>query len=170
MICPNCRTEVTGTKFCSNCGAVLSKEDKKSRTEFSAAWVCDILRDLEYEVSEVQKGENGETFTARHKAKINLMVDYRSSLRVLLVTSLWTAKAPGVLDRGEFFKALNSLNNDTISCQCSVDETNLDSLYIQYTFFVTDVVSRSDVLAFVEFVYNITKRVVHQPRAKTLLG
>jgi len=171
MICPNCRAEVAANKFCSNCGTALTKEDKMSRAEFSVAWVRDILRDLEYDVSEIKKAENdAESFTARHKARFNLILDYRGSLRVLLVTSLWTAKAPGVLDRAEFFKALNSLNSDIVCCQCSVDEKSLDSLYIQYTLFVTDIVSRSDVVSFLELVDSITNRVVHQPRAKAILG
>jgi hypothetical protein len=170
MICPNCRGEVGAAKFCSNCGASLAKEDKKPRGEFSVAWVRGILGDLEYEVSEIQTGENGDSFTARHKAKPNLLVDYRPALRVVLFTSLWTAKVPGMLDQGEFFKSLNSLNNDTVSCQCSVDETSLDTLCIQYSFFVTDVVSRADLTAFVEYANNITNRVVNRPRAKKLFG
>jgi hypothetical protein len=169
MLCQNCKTEVSPTKFCSNCGAALAAAETKSRSEVTADWLKEIYVGLGYEVGDITRGERESSFLGRHKQNPNVSVDFRPGLRVILVTSMWTIKAPGLMDRGEFFKALNSMNAETIGCQCAVPEKEMDTLFVQLPFFVTDVVSRLDIIAFNELAITLTRRVINQPRVQKIM-
>jgi hypothetical protein len=83
----------------------------------------------------------------------------------------WTENRPAghLLERGEFFKALNSMNAETISCQCSVVD-NLTSLGVQFSLFITDVISRTDIIAFNEFATSIAWRVIRSPRVQKVMS
>lgn len=170
MLCQSCKTEVSPSKFCSNCGAALASTETKARAEVTPDWLKEVYVGLDYQVGEITRNENGmSSFFGKHKENPNIIVELRPSLRILLVTSQWTIKSPGMLERGEFFKALNSMNLDTICCQCSVPES-LDALYVAVTFFVTDVVSRLDIIAFNEVSISLTRRVLNQPRVRKILA
>jgi hypothetical protein len=169
MLCGACQTEVEATKFCSNCGAPLAKHETKSRAEVSIEWIREIFSSLGYEAGDITKGENGSTFFAKHAQNPNVSLDYRPALRVVIVTTMWTVKAPSLIERGEFFKALNSMNLETIACQCSVPEKDMTTLFVQFTFFVTDVISRLDVIAFNELATSLVRRVINQPRVQKIM-
>jgi hypothetical protein len=169
MLCKNCNTEVSPSKFCSNCGAALAAAESKPRAEVTAEWLKEIYTGLGYEVKEITRTDVSASFFGVHKQNPNVTVDLRPGLRMILVTSNWTIKAPGLMERGEFFRALNSMNLETVCCQCSVPEKEMDSLYVQVSFFVTDVVSRLDIIAFNETAIALTRRVINQPRVQKVM-
>jgi hypothetical protein len=170
MLCKSCNTDVSPSKFCSNCGAVLAAAETKPRAEVTAEWLKEIYTGLRYEAKEITKTDVSASFFATHKQNPNIVVDLRPSLRMMLVTSSWTIKAPGMMERGEFFRALNSMNLETVCCQCSVPEKEMDTLYVQLSFFVTEVLSRLDIITFNEAAISLTRRVLNQPRVQKVMG
>jgi hypothetical protein len=170
MLCKSCNTEVSPTKFCSNCGAALAASEAKPRAEITPEWIREIYADLGYEMGEIKAGDHGSSLVfGQHKQNPNVTIDFRPGLRVLLLTSTWTIKAPNLIDRGEFFRALNSMNLETIAAQCSVPEKEMGSLYVQVSFFLTDIVSRLDIIAFNELATSLTRRVINQPRVQKVM-
>ena len=167
MICPACKTDVVGpAKFCSNCGADMSSQnDKKSRAEFTIDWVKEIFSSEGYEVGDITEGERGKGFLAKHKGHPNVYVEYRSTISVLKFDTSWSlSKAPGILERLQFFKTVNSMNSETIGCQCSVSENDLSTLTVQFYFYVTESVTRFDITSFNDFCRQICSKVLNNPR------
>ena len=148
MICPTCKATAPAGRFCASCGAPIGQNETRFLAQFDAAWLKDILGSVEYVVENYKEGPEGATFIARHPDKPNWLVDYRRNLRLFTFTSEWRIRPPGMLERKELFAALNKICLGTIAIQCSIDEPKLNCLNLQCTFFITESVSRFDILAF----------------------
>jgi hypothetical protein len=98
-----------------------------------------------------------------------MIVEYRDAVRVLMFTTIWgNIKPPGMMQRTEFFKTINSMNYTTMCCQCSVDEKDPGTLYMMFYMYVTESISRLDITSFVNMSGDIALRVTGDPRVRKL--
>jgi hypothetical protein len=149
MFCPKCKATAPAGRFCASCGTPIAGQNETcSLAQFDGVWLKDILAAVEYVIENYKEGPEGATFVARHSDNPNWLVDFRRNLRLFTLTSEWRIRPPGMLERKELFAALNKICLGTIAIQCSVDEPKLNCLNLQCSFFITESVSRFDILAF----------------------
>ena len=171
MICPTCKATVTTGRFCASCGTpVAGQNETRTLAEFDAAWLKDILVTVGYVIENYKETPEGATFIARHSDNPNWFVDFRKGLRLIMFTSLWNIRPPGMLERKEFFAAVNKMSLSTIAIQCSVDEPKHDCLNIQCAFFVTESVSRFDILTFNEGAVALVRRGIQHEAIKKFVS
>jgi hypothetical protein len=133
MKCLKCSAELAApTKFCGSCGADLSTQNEtRSRADFSLDWVMGIFKDEGYEVTKTEGTAIPQFIAKKPDTAPKFIIEYRDIVRLLMFTTSWAIKPPGLLERLEFYKAVNNANAKTIGFQCSVQEKDLTTLYIQ---------------------------------------
>lgn len=170
MRCSACNADVPAGKFCSNCGGTLRVEAEPRRyDQVDIEWIAAVLKRSDFEVEIGKPGTDGgkpTTLLARHRTHPNFMVDLRPTVRYVMFTSYWTVKPPGMLDKGDFFKAVNAANLDTICVQCSVAENDLTTVSVQLGLFLTESMTEVDLAEFVEIASKLVRRAIESDRLK----
>jgi hypothetical protein len=166
MICSNCKSEVSVAKFCSSCGSLLAGQNEtRSFDKVDAAWLRDILIGAGYSIEDFKESSDGGSFLARHKDNPNWFVDYRKAIRLVCFSSPWTIRSPSMFQRTDYYAAINKVNQNTVAIQCSVNDAH-DCFTVQCSFFVTESVSRLDIIAFNERAVSLVRRGIQDEALK----
>jgi hypothetical protein len=145
MRCLSCKAEVPVTeKFCPSCGAenVAGEDDVKSPEQITLDWLASILVEEGYDI---EKGD--ESFLAIHERLTDLMVTISPFLQSIMFLSFWKTSVPPEKER-EFLSDLNKANRKGIIFSISSDEKSSYDVRIIGSIFMTEKVSRRDILKF----------------------
>lgn len=148
MQCLSCKIDNPITsKFCSSCGnSLLTDNDIKTSSEVSLDWLIEILKLLEYAISDEDQKDN--TFYAKNK-NYKFRISLRKSLPAITISSLWNIKKPSWGQKSEYLKIANKANRINVVCSFDFND-DLDCFDISSILFLTEKISRRDIALFLD--------------------
>lgn len=148
MKCLTCKFDnYISAKFCSSCGYKLITDDNlKSLSDISVDWLIEVLQILGYQV---EADESKESFMAYSDTKANILIELKSSISSICVTSFWKIRKPSLLSRSKYLNLLNQANKATCLCTYSFGE-NMNSLHVTGYIFITEKLSNRDISYFLD--------------------
>ena len=147
MKCQQCSAEVSGAKFCSNCGSQMLPSQSRTPDEVDREWLWVIMERLGYRRDKEKENED-EAFGS-HAEFGNLTLALKRNLGVIAISRFFRARKAGWGKSIEQLRTINKANGSGYVTTWFFDERN--NLLGAYSFVpLTESLTEADVVDGIE--------------------